>query len=105
MNRKSWKLDQIRKTFKISESVSYFDCSNRLHSLVGMMESDGDDHLLDNEAVDVAKKMSGTYDWKGMLNEYKTFSGLKSRINKNMISGWSVTELAHGDGFSTYYLG
>lgn len=104
MNRKVWTAKQIKTTFKMKGNVSKLDLAPRLASLVRNMEFDGCDRLLDNEAKEVAERMMGTAGWQGMLAEYRTFSGLKSRINASLKYGWKVTEQVYGDGFSIYYL-
>jgi hypothetical protein len=103
MKRAKWTTGQIEKQFKLE--IPVFECHKSLHSLIRMMEFDGCDRLLDNESIEVADRMMGTSGWQGMLNEYRTFSGLKTRINKKMKLGWKVTERSLGDGFSVYYLG
>lgn len=92
---------QIAKMFKLS--IPVYMCSDNLHEMVQMINSDPTNDWLGNEAKEAAEWMEGRNFRSGMRNEFRTYSGLADKINANMQTGFKVVESAvYGDGFSIY---
>jgi|GEM_PF-2096963 len=104
--RKSkWTAEKIIKQFKLTCSIP--DVHPKLYSFIEALISEeftAEEDLLDNEAHEIANIAMGKHDWHGMMHEQRRFSGLSKLANKYMTDGWKLTEIANGDGYSTYLL-
>jgi len=106
MKTKKYTIAQGMKAIKLT---NIRDAHDNVWSLLSMMESDGNDHLLDVEAEELALIMMGWHPehTNGMLQEYRHFSGLEKRANKwiaaNLATVFRIREVyAEGNGYSTY---
>lgn len=106
MATKKYTIGQGMKAIKLTKTS---EAPDRVWSLLGMMESDGNDHLLDVESEELARIMMGWHPShsNGLLAEFRHFSGLEKRANKwiaaNMATTFRLREThVEGNGISTY---
>ncbi len=104
--RKSkWTAEKIIKQFKLTCSIP--DVHPKLYSFIEALineEFTAEDDPLDHAAREIANIAMGKHDWHGKMHEQRHFSGLSKLANKYMAEGWKLTEIANGDGYSTYLL-
>ena len=104
--RKSkWTAEKIIKQFKLTCTIP--DVHPKLYAFIETLieeEFTAEEDLLEHEAREIANIAMGKHDWHGMVHEQRRFSGLGRLANKYMTDGWKLTEMANGDGYSTYLL-
>lgn len=108
MKTKKYTIGQGMKAIKLTNTQ---DAPSKVWSLLGMMESDGDNHLLDVEAEELALIMMGWHPShsSGMLQEYRHYSGLEKRANAyiaaKLATSFRIRETyVEGNGISTYQI-
>lgn len=91
--------DKFTKMFKLE--IPVWEVNDKLARLFVQIEKYP--NLLEIEAKNAAAAIMGTKaHGQGMQDRYQTYSGLTKKINAHMTQGYKVTELASGNGYSTY---